>query len=382
MMDDYYDDDEYEKNNGGYITMNYMPNTQQQQNDNEKTMMMMDDDNNNNEIRLIQHDMTKKQQQQQENYEHGQQKQKSGFITSRQPQRHHQHQQQHQQQQQQQQQHRRQDEMQQQQQQHNNNTQQQNHHNQENEDPDKKTYAVDQYKFNFWRLLDLEYEISDFDPYEFIANIPPQDTLPLEHQVNTICIPQRSIHAPKMTLVLDLDETLVHCSTQPMPNPDFVFPVVFKDTKYQVYVRRRPHFDEFLRVVAKYFEVVVFTASHQVYADRLLNLLDKQRYISHRVFRDSCVLVDGNYLKDLCVLGRNLAHLAIIDNSPQAFAYQIHNGIPIFSWYDDPSDTELLKMLPFLIQLSQVDDVRPVIRDKFRFFEVIHQYKRRQNPYI
>ena len=51
----------------------------------------------------------------------------------------------------------------------------------------------------------------------------------------------------------------------------------------------------------------------------------------------------------------------IIDNSPNSYQFQHENGIPILSWYDDPYDRELMKMLPALILLSQVDDVRPVI---------------------
>ncbi len=118
-----------------------------------------------------------------------------------------------------------------------------------------------------------------FERYLFIANLPPLYTLsPLPRTK----LPPKKSGDPKVTLVLDLDETLVHCSTEPLENAEMTFPVTYGGKEYQVYVRKRPYFENFLRRVSSMFEVVVFTASQEVYARKLLDLIDPHgRYIQY-----------------------------------------------------------------------------------------------------
>lgn len=210
----------------------------------------------------------------------------------------------------------------------------------------------------------------EFDPFLFIKRLPAlHECIPPR---TSFLLPRQTRHSKRKTLVLDLDETLVHSTLDGDCTPDFTFAVQMGTVRHMVAVRMRPHLHLFLTQVAELFEVVVFTASQQIYAEQLLDIIDPgQKFIKHRVYRDSCVLWEGNYLKDLTVLGRDLAHTLIVDNSPQAFGFQLENGVPIESWYDDDQDIELLKLLPFLQSAAKSEDVRPLIQEHFRLKDLV-----------
>lgn len=164
-------------------------------------------------------------------------------------------------------------------------------------------------------------------------------------------------------LVLDLDETLVHSSFKYLRTADFVIPVEIDNQIHHVYVIKRPGVDKFLKRVGELFEVVVFTASVLKYGDPLLDKLDINKSVHHRLFRDSCYNYQGNFIKNLSQLGRPLSESIIIDNSPASYIFHPQHSIPISSWSSDTHDNELLDLIPFLEDISKpnVDDVSLVL---------------------
>ena len=185
------------------------------------------------------------------------------------------------------------------------------------------------------------------------------------------------------TLVLDLDETLIFTSFEPSNNCDLCFEIdlnINEPSKFnkvnslikkqkiltKVYLSKRPHLDKFLSELNPFYEICIFSASSQKYASYIIDIIDKNRIISKKFFRDDCIHLDNSetfpYIKDLEKINKNYNDIIIIDDNFSSFILQEENGIPIKPWRGDKNDIELLKLIPILKNLSGFYNVRTEIK--------------------
>lgn len=107
------------------------------------------------------------------------------------------------------------------------------------------------------------------------------------------------------TIVFDLDETLIHCNENSGSNADMVMELDGTNgQRTSVGVNVRPYCRQILEELSKHFELILFTASQEQYANKILQFIDPKGRFQHRFYRDSCVyLTNGVYVKDLRVIG-------------------------------------------------------------------------------
>ena len=153
--------------------------------------------------------------------------------------------------------------------------------------------------------------------------------------------PLNILNLHKKTLVLDLDETLIHSYfDHPPPRPpDISFDIFIEKKKIHVNSILRPGVREFLDNLEKYFEIVVFTASLSQYANPVLDFIDKKGICKFRLYREHCCCFTNgfanSFIKDLKKLDRDMKNLIIIDNNPRSFMLNKENGVPIKTWVED-----------------------------------------------
>ena len=151
------------------------------------------------------------------------------------------------------------------------------------------------------------------------------------------------------TLVLDLDETLVHFIITPSGGTFLIRPFCFK----------------FLEDMSKIFEIAIFTAGTQDYADSILDVIDpNKKLIKYRLYRQHTSLCEMGFVKDLSKIGRNLNRCIIIDNLENNYKLQPNNGIQCSSWEDDMKDTQLNDLDRILSQIieKKPQDIKSIIK--------------------
>ena len=149
------------------------------------------------------------------------------------------------------------------------------------------------------------------------------------------------------TLVLDLDETLVHV---PKGSNSIIL---------------RPGLRDFLHSLLPYYELVIFTTGIKEYADQILNFIEiDEKFFSYRLYRQNATIVNDNYYKDLNKLGRDIKKIIIVDDKKVSMELQEENGIIIKPFIFNPDypneDYILYDLIRVLIRIAKEkpDDVR------------------------
>jgi RNA polymerase II subunit A small phosphatase-like protein len=206
-------------------------------------------------------------------------------------------------------------------------------------------------------------------------------------EVNKYLLPrQLAHHAGRMTVLLDLDGTLVSSFTPrraprlPASMKTHLVGVGSSLNPSGVFVVERPGLQPFLEQLATMSEVVVFTAGLEEYAAPIIEAIDPTgTLISDCLYRPACTRTPHHQcIKDLINLGRPLSRTVLVDDTPLAFLHQPANGIPVLGFRGDPDDRLLMEaVLPLIQTLASAPDVRCVLE---RRFGMMNWFKRHGYP--
>lgn len=151
-----------------------------------------------------------------------------------------------------------------------------------------------------------------------------------------------------LTLVLELDDTLVHASWNHAKG--------WRTAK-------RSGVDYFLGYLSQYYEIVVFSKSSMAFAENTVNKLDPYHaYISYSLYNEVCRVKDGKMTKDLSMMNRPMGKMIMIDPHKDCYSLQPENNIPLDPW-NGTKDDKLIALIPFLeyVATQPVKDVRPIL---------------------
>lgn len=197
----------------------------------------------------------------------------------------------------------------------------------------------------------------------------------------------------RTTILIDLDETLIHSSFEKPEFYSFSLSIPFNDNNYDIYVQVRPGAENFLRTLCGLcynsntssdssstgfiFDVFIFTASMAEYAVPVMQRIAPWFPSCRVLTRQHCTCLQNQVsnttivVKDLTIFkDRSISKMILVDNAAESFLLQPQNGILVSTWIGDVTDTVLIQdgpgsLMHFLKVCAMSDDVRSVISQAF-----------------
>ncbi|KAI9744388.1 MAG: mitochondrial inner membrane protein required for protein import [Claussenomyces sp. TS43310] len=160
--------------------------------------------------------------------------------------------------------------------------------------------------------------------------------------------PDPSFERP-YTLVLSLEDLLIHDEWS---------------REHGWRMAKRPGVDYFLRYLSQYYEIVLFTSVPWANGEPIVRKLDPYHIITWPLYREATMYKNGEYVKDLSYLNRNLSKVIMIDTVASHAKEQPDNAIILPKWKGDAKDKDLVALIPFLeyIPTMSIPDVRNAIK--------------------
>ena len=210
-------------------------------------------------------------------------------------------------------------------------------------------------------------------------------SLPILHKLRrheyTFCqIAKRTIFPPpsmKKTLILDLDNTLIHTCVE----EEILFEGenILCSRRFRIPYIKRPYLDIFLKNIEKYYEIWVYSAGETDYVNDILTSVDPHQLhfrggltVLNCAF---CKMRGGIYpMKNLSVItNRNKEDIVIVDDTIHAWPDNLHNLVPVPSFYGDAKDNALERVENVLMGLYREFDVRTKLQTIIPLVDTIDQ---------
>ena len=204
-----------------------------------------------------------------------------------------------------------------------------------------------------------------------------------------------SARPPRLTVVLDMDLTLIHAKPIPaLPDPAPPARVSKADDPVHIslfipfsrphhfQVHKRPGMDDFLERAASKFDLVLFSAGVDQYVNEIRDkCIDPSRKLFSKVFtRSHCEpwLNGAVYLKDVSIVKKPMERIVLVDDLPDSCLYQPHNSILVPSFHHEQvgheKDQILSELGTFLDEVDQQADVRPFLKECFGLEDILTKH--------